>query len=437
MTFQPDDYREFRYDGWQIDGPTGVVTSSFSLVGVDTVSFTEQVTLPAPLPRPKTAEPLAKLLALASGLSYYKAAAPAVVTVPAGLTPAERRFLTELIAGGLGEFAYRNDRPAALTPQIEADPLEPTAHGRLLAPDAPPLVAVGGGKDSVVSIETLKAAGLDPRLFSVNRYAAIDRCVAVADRPYAAAPRQLDPHLFELNRAGAYNGHVPVTAINSLVGLMTALSLGAGPVVLSNEASASYGNLTWAGREINHQWSKSLDFENLLRDTLTASYEPPAPYFSLLRPLTELQIAERFAHLPAYFGAFTSCNRSFALDQARRATHWCCDCPKCFFVYLILAAWLDPADLIGIFGQNILDQPHEAKFAEILGYTGHKPFECVGDYAEARAALRLVAARPAWQAASLVQVLSPRLADFDDQPAPADPGLAANLPASYRAALGA
>lgn len=435
MTFQPGAYHQFRYDGWSIDAPAGVVTATYSLVGADVISFQERIELPGPIADSEAADPLVKLLALAAGLSYYKTAAPDTVAVPVGLTPAEHGFLTHLIGRGLGEFAYRNQLPGALTPRIEADRLEPRPVGRLLDPAAAPLVAVGGGKDSVVTIETLKAAGLNPTLYSVNRYPAIERCVALAGQPYVVAARHLDPRLFELNRAGAYNGHVPVTAVTSLVGLLTGLTLATGPLVMSNEASANAGNLVWDGRDINHQWSKSLEFENLLRQTLAESYDPPAPYFSLLRPLTELEIAHRFTTWPAYFPAFTSCNRTFALDQARRATHWCCDCPKCLFVFLILAAWLDPATMIAIFGQNLLDGPHETALAEILGFSGHKPFDCVGDEAEARTALRLIAARPQWRDAHLVRRLAPGLARYDDRPAPPDDRLTANLPPVYRAAL--
>ncbi len=433
--FQPDSFAEFHYDGVRLDRDGYTVSSSFSLVGPQRLTFTETLALPAPIRDEQLAAPAMKLLMLAQGLSYYKAAASPVVVVDGGLTDAEHAFLAALLRGGLGEFAYRNDLVAALTPRIDAERLAPTPAAPLVDPSAQPLVAVGGGKDSVVSIETLKAAGFAPLLFSVNRFAAIDRCVRTSGCGYVSAARKLDSLLLDINTHGAHNGHVPVTAVNSLAGLLTSHALGAGPVVMSNERSANYGNLTWQGHDINHQWSKTLAFENLLRGTLTDSY-PAAPYFSLLRPLSELQIAGRFARHPQYFDQFTSCNKSFRLDERQRATHWCCDCPKCLFVFLILAPYLPPATLVGIFGENLLDEPRQAdELSRILGYTGYKPFECVGDEVEARQALRSIAADPGWAEATLVRQFAPHLADYpDDEPTP-EPGLSANLPPDYLAAL--
>ncbi|MDR0847843.1 MAG: hypothetical protein LBN10_02165 [Propionibacteriaceae bacterium] len=474
MVFVPADFSEFRYDGYDLDAGSEVVTSHFTLVGRESRSFAEEVRLPSPIRDAADARVPTRLLALAQGLSYYKAAVPPLVSVGFGLTDVEHDFLTHLIRGGLGEFAYRNNLPDSLHPRIEAERLDaealrldqPTAsqpvasqpalaqpmgpqpsnkRGTIAssapsspsAPSAPsqrPLIAVGGGKDSVVSIETCKAAGLDPVLYSVNRYAAIDRCVAVSGCEYVSPTRRIDPLLFDINKEGAHNGHVPVTAINSLIGILTSQALGLGPVIMSNEYSASYGNVFWQGHDINHQWSKSLEFENLLRGAL--GHERP-PYFSLLRPLTELEIAGRFCEYPQYFPAFTSCNRSFALDLEKRATHWCCECPKCLFVYLILAAWLPPSTLVPIFGQDILDQErHLTAYEEILGYCGHKPFECVGDYAEARQGLRMIAARDEWHASLLVNVLSERLGEFRDRDPFRGDDLSANIPAKYRAALG-
>jgi len=436
-SFTPKNYVEFRYEGYEVQTGSEVVTSRFSLVGAhsDPITFSETVVLPAPVRDAEEVRPVVRLLALAMGLSYYKAAAPRRITVSQGMTAMERTFLIELVGNGMGEFAYRNGRPLALTPEIVAEPINPirttgTVRGTR------PLVAVGGGKDSAVTIEVCKHVdGVEPPLlFSVNQYPAVDRCVAVSGCEYVAATRQIDPLLLELNKAGALNGHVPVTAINSLIGLLVSHVMGAGPVVMSNEASANFGNVEWVGREINHQWSKSLDFENLLRRTLAESGFDASAYFSLLRPFDELHIAQRFSRLPQYFLAFTSCNKAFKLDQEVRATHWCCDCPKCLFVFLSLAAWLPPQTVVPIFGQNLLDDPrHLDSLREILGLTGYKPFECVGEESEAREALRLAGARKQWADTACVRQLLPQIADFP--PYVPVQGVWDNIPDPYAAAL--
>lgn len=377
----------------------------------ETLTFTEQVALPGDDVRGTPLPPrVLRLLSLAASLSYYKALVPSTYSVPSGLTPTERHFLTEVLLGGLGEFAYRNDRPAALRPTVEA-PVLPEV------PDAPtgtaagtgrtesgapvrPLVAVGGGKDSIVTIEALRDLDVDgrsvePTLFSVNSYAPITATAEAAELDLLVARRRLDPLLFELNDAGALNGHVPVTAVNSLVGVLTALRTGHDAVVFSNEASSSFGNVRWEGTDVNHQWSKGIGFERLLVDALG---DLGVTYFSFLRPLTELAIMRQFARLVDYHPVFTSCNRAFHLDESKRRL-WCGECPKCHFVFLCLAPFLGRDDLLAIFsGRDLLADPaqHDG-FLDLLNAGGRmKPFECVGEPDECRAALTMLSRHCDW-----------------------------------------
>ncbi|MCL8024890.1 hypothetical protein [Nocardioides bruguierae] len=364
--------------------------------------FTETVELPGSLEHVDDAvvRPVLRLLSLAASLSYFKAFAPGTISVPGGLTTVERTFLREVTRHGLGEFAYVNDLPAVFETPIDAPAAAPVAQPWV--DEATPrkvLVPVGGGKDSVVSIEALREAGYEVGLFSVNSYAPIEATARVAQLPLHTARRRLDPELFRLNAEGAPNGHVPVTAVNSLVGLLTALALGFDTVAFSNEASASFGNIDWHGVEVNHQWSKGLEFERLLRGSLPAG----APrYVSLLRPVTELRIARRFATRTAYHQVFTSCNRAFKLTEADR-TSWCGECPKCRFVFLCLSPFMPRADLEAVFGgrdlfAEALDHADRyAGFLELLGKEGLvKPLECVGEPDECRVALSLVTEKPDW-----------------------------------------
>lgn len=375
------------------------------------VELVETITLPVDLDSTtaRDAEPVLRLLSLAAALSYLKAFIPATIAVPHGLTGRERVFLHELIVNGLGEFAVVNDLPATFSPSIEAPELDADLDAHLdadveptptMTPQAEPasvLVAVGGGKDSIVSIEALRGAGLEAVLFSVNKYAPIERTAKVANLPLVTAGRTLDKQLFALNERGAPNGHVPVTAVNSLVAVLTAMALGLDTVVFSNERSSSYGNVVWHGRTVNHQWSKSIDFERLLRRSLPSA----APsYVSLLRPLSELRIARRFASHSEYHRDFTSCNRAFKLSESER-TSWCGDCPKCRFVFLCLAPFMPRDDLLGIFdGRDLLaDADQWPGFLELLGAEGLvKPFECVGEPDECRVALSLLREHPDWAA---------------------------------------
>ena len=391
----------FVYEEPLIEGDGSRIELRYRIEGPASVAFTEVVTLPevdAPHPVDDRFRSAARLLTLVAGLSYYKTTIPATVSVPGGLTPGERDFLAQVIRNGLGEFAYRNDVVRALTPRIEAPEREPgPAYPERNAAVDPvsALVAVGGGKDSIVTLEALRGTPIDVRLFAVNDYEPIRRTAEVAGLPLLTAGRRIDPVLFALNEAGALNGHVPVTAVNSLVGCLTALRSGIDVVVFSNEASSSYGNLHWGEFDVNHQWSKGLGFEGLLRDRLTGT---GVEYVSFLRPLTELAIMRRFATHTEFHAAFTSCNRAFHLDESRRSS-WCGHCPKCLFVFLLLAPFVSRDHLLAIFGRDVFADPANLPgLLDLLAVgDGHKPFECVGEPDECRAALGLLRSHPDWR----------------------------------------
>lgn len=391
----------FHIDEPRISESGDVVELDYRIAHVSTVGpverFTETVTLPAvdsPTPVGDGFRSLARLLALAAGTSYYKALVPGTISVAGGLTDAERHFLTEVIKGGLAEFAYRNDLPDALFPVITAPSL-PAAGGAPVAPTHHrALVAVGGGKDSIVTLESVRRVA-DATLFSVNSYEPITRTADASGLPLVQARRSLDKRLFALNEAGAHNGHVPVTAVNSIIACLIALRGGFDTVVFANEASSSYGNLQWHGVEVNHQWSKGLGFEGMLRDLVSPW---GVDYVSFLRPLTELAIVRRFASLP-YLDVFTSCNRAFHLDASRRR-NWCGECPKCTFVFLMLSPFVPAAQMASIFGKDLFaDASLRPLFLDLLAIgDGHKPFECVGEPSECRAAYTLLQAHPDWSA---------------------------------------
>lgn len=406
--FRPESFDALVIDGFDVAGDR--LGMQYTLRGPDPVTFTEMIDFAGSLGGAQPDPLLCRLLTLTCALSYFKAAAPARIEIAFATYEYEKQYLHTLIEGGLGEFAYRNQLPGALTPEI----VGPTDTTPVRGPDgwdpaATPLVPVGGGKDSVVSVEAFRRHGVRPILFSVNRYDPIDRCIEVSGLDSVHVRRSIDRRLIEANAAGAHNGHVPVTAINSVIGLIVADANRFGPVVLSNERSSNVGNIEWLGRDINHQWSKSIAYESLLRDTLARYGFNPDRYFSLLRGLSESQIADRFASCTEYFGVFTSCNRLFALDPSRRATSWCGQCPKCQFVFVLLAPRLGRGTLESIFGHNLFeDKASRDDFADILGLGVHKPFECVGEYYEAAEAMLAVLDDPQWQGLALVD-------EFDGQ----------------------
>lgn len=407
----------FAFPSRSFDPATGVASFDYALRGPDgELRLTETVTFPLPAELPDPArmaafERVLELLHLVAGVSYYKVAAPPRVEVPGPLGAAARALVTAVYRKGLGEYAYRNDLPHVLELEPSVPAGEVPKPATVDTARRRPLSPMGGGKDSIVTLEALREAGFEPVPFSVNPNRIITSVIEASGLTPLTARRRIDPALFELNAAGALNGHIPVTAINSLIAVATAVLHGLGPVVMSNERSASDPNLVWHGHEINHQWSKGVEAEGLLREALAEHAGLTESYFSLLRTLSELHIARLFAGITRYDAVVTSCNAAFKLRDA--SARWCANCPKCRFIFLALAPFMPRDRLVRIFDADLLADPAQvAGYRELLGVDGHKPFECVGEVEESVVALGLLAGQEQWRDAPVVRAL---LAEVPEQ----------------------
>ncbi|HWX52600.1 MAG TPA: hypothetical protein VNY34_04865 [Solirubrobacteraceae bacterium] len=407
VLFDPGHFQTFRFLARELDA-RGRVTLRYALD--EEIFFTEEFDLPVEAQlrdaELRAADGLLALLHWVAGVSYFKTAAPPELSCEAGIPwPAAAALLEALYSEGLGEFAYANGLPSLPRPSFPHGAVPETVPPGNEQPLERLLVPVGGGKDSAVAIEIARRTGRELALFSVGNAPPIARTAGVAGLPHLIAERRLDPGLLALNRAGALNGHVPVTAIVSCAAILTAALRGFDAVVMANERSASSGNVVWDGVEINHQFSKGVAVELLLRGAL-AQAAAAVQVFSILRPASELAIARAFARMEPYHQAFTSCNAIFRSDPALRAESWCCDCPKCRFVFLALAPFSDPTHLREIFGRDLLDDERQfAGFALLMASGGHKPFECVGEEEESLAAVRMLASDERWSAHRVVRRL--------------------------------
>ena len=419
--FNRDGVSTFRFMRCALDAATGVATLVYALD--DGAELIETVTIPgAPFVleggRASAVEQALRLLHLVAGVSYYKAAVPGDIRIESyAVDQATATLLESIYLNGLGEFAYRNgldlhDRikfpvghvGGASAPKLGSVGAEapPTSAAKLdLRHHA--LVAIGGGKDSLVSIEALRAVGVGQTVTWIGGSQLIAACAARTGLPTLNVGRAIAPELFDMNRQGAWNGHIPVTAVNSAILVLAALLQGVDQVVFSNERSASYGSIIPGTGEVNHQWSKGWAFEQAFGEYVQTHVAADLHYYSLLRPLSELAVARQFTRTDRYDAHFSSCNRNFHILGERPVNRWCGVCPKCHFVFLALAPFMPKPRLVGIFGRNLLDDVSQAGgFDALLEFQDHKPFECVGEGQESRAAMATLAARPEWQEDALV-----------------------------------
>ena len=420
--FQRDAIRAFRFVRCTFDAATGVAQLVYAFD--EGPELIESITVPgAPFrldgARRAAAESALRLLHLIAGVSYYKAAVPGEIRIEGYSIDADTATLIESIyVNGLGEFAYRNGLNLHERIRFPHDD-DSLPHAPSLQLDHHALVAIGGGKDSLVSIEALRSLGVAQTVTWIGGSQLIAACAARTELPSRNIGRQLAPALFEYNRQGAWNGHIPVTAVNSAILVFAAVLLDADQVVFSNERSASYGSLIRSEdglgtSEVNHQWSKSWAFEEAFAAHVRNHVAADLHYYSLLRPLSELAVARQFSKSDRYDAWFSSCNRNFHLLGERPANRWCGICPKCHFVFLALAPFMPKPRLVGIFGRNLLDDPEQsAGYDALLEFQDHKPFECVGEGRESRAAMNALATRPEWREDALVKrfarVIQPQL----------------------------
>jgi hypothetical protein len=424
--FQRDEITAFRFVRCGLDAESGVAQLVYAFD--DGPELIETVTIPgAPFAlegsRAAAVEQALRLLHLIAGVSYYKAAVPPEIRIEGYSIDAETAALLETVyVNGLGEFAYRNGLnlhgrirfPVAVSAGATAETLGLRHHA---------LVAIGGGKDSLVSIEALRSAGVDQTVTWIGSSQLIAACAARTELPTLNLGRALASGLFDLNRQGAYNGHIPVTAVNSAILVLAAVLQGADQVVFSNERSASYGSIIPGTGEVNHQWSKGWQFEQAFGEYVQRRVAADLHYYSLLRPLSELAVARQFAKTDRYDAHFSSCNRNFHILGERPVNRWCGVCPKCHFVFLALAPFMPKPRLVGIFGRNLLDDASQAGgFDALLEFQDHKPFECVGEGQESRAAMAALASRPEWKEDALVarfiREIQPQLAASELEIAP-------------------
>jgi len=354
-----------------------------------------------------------ELLHLVAGISYYKAGlAVHIDTGESRVDSVMAGFLNELYLNGLAEFAYVNglDLSGLIDFGVNADASGSSGDDSAYPADLPAraLVAMGGGKDSLVCLQMLTDAGIGVQPACVGGSALIGETVKACGLPLIRIRRTLSAELSEMNRAGAWNGHVPVTAINSAILLCAGLLYGYRYIVFANESSASEATLEdGQGREINHQYSKSLAFEKDFAAVVAHHVTPGIEYFSLLRPYSELAIAARFAKMTGLHEVFSSCNRNFHQDGSHISGRWCLDCPKCRFAALALAPFLSPQQLLAIQGADLLDDEGQLDgFKSLCGLDAPKPFECVGSVAESRAAVKFLASEPRWRDRKVVRALA-------------------------------
>jgi hypothetical protein len=324
-------------------------------------------------------------IGLVEMISYWKLACPKNIVIKAGkINNAQIKFLKDLILNGLGEFFYQNKinflAKDFLTIKCDSNQVLEKFNFNLKEET---LIGIGGGKDSIVALELLKET--NPTCFAFGHKSSLD-VIEISGSKGLIIKRKMDPKMGILNKQGYLNGHTPFSALLAFLGIFLGVIWAKKYIIVGNERSANEGNVKYLGKTINHQYSKTIDFENKFRKYYKEFIVGNVEYFSFLRPWHEIQIAKRFAEYKQYFSKFLSCN----VGQANKTYKWCGKCAKCLFVYMMLYPFIDRNELINIFGNDLFADKTLIKiFKQLIGKEKIKPFDCVGTKTEAIASLAL------------------------------------------------
>lgn len=399
-------YPKFIYRSYNYKIAGGNLEISFFFEIPPDVIFRPKLTIKSvPTPDVGILDNLVFHIGLIEMLSYWKATCSPEIIIEAGYLNKEQiSWWKNLIIKGMGQFFYENKIDWRRLNFLKITSKNLTKRNlmrrSLVRFDYKLknryLVPFAGGRDSIVTLEKLKAPAFtkasagkknkEIALFTVNPVPKIQKAAKVSGiKKQIIVERTIDKKLLELNKKGYLNGHTPFTSLLSFISVLCAVLFDYRNIVFSLEKSANEGNVRYLGRIINHQWAKSSEFEKMFKNYCRKYLIKNLNYFSYLRRYGELEISKTLTKYPQYFPVFSSCNAGTKIGK-----RWCGNCPKCLFVYMSLCPYLKEEQLLKIFGKNLLqDKKLLPTLKALMGQGKHKPFECVGTYAEAKKAYNL------------------------------------------------
>lgn len=389
-------YKEFHYNSYSIkeDKKNIYIEYKFEIPGLTTFNpklRIEKKELPFKKLESEYVKNMVFHMGMVELISYWKATCSPKVIIKCGyINEEQKKWWKKSYFNGLGELFYTNniktDKEEFMTIECTHTENENKMEYKKIEEEfSGYIVPIGGGKDSVVTLETINMDKQNDYCLIVNPKPVTLKCAEIAGIKFKniiEVYREIDTNIIELNKKGYINGHTPFSTMLAFLSYFVAYLLSKKYVALSNESSANESNVI--GEKINHQYSKSYEFECDFDEYSKKYLKAPIKYFSFLRPLNELQIAKLFSRKEKYHTTFKSCN----VGSKEKEWKWCCNCAKCLFAYIILSPYLYKKKLINIFGEDMFENEKLlTTFLELTGNGETKPFDCVGTFEEVNFAI--------------------------------------------------
>jgi hypothetical protein len=274
------------------------------------------------------------------------------------------------------------------------------------------LVLQSGGKDSLVTAQLVREKGLEfDSLYVTNKSAGYPEFLNESSKPgkllIGSRTVALSQNELMLENGG-HLGHVPFSAIYAAYSSVVAVMGDYTHILASLESSSKEGNEMIGDLVVNHQWSKSLVHEKMFNELISKMYVRELSYGSIIRPFTELKIAELFVEkcFDQFGYKFSSCNQAnYIQGHDPSSLGWCLNCAKCANAALLFAPFLEREKLEKLFSGNPFKNTNLTQhFIDLLGQGAHKPFECVAEIDELKMAYNMALQR---EPDYLIEGLSP------------------------------
>ena len=374
--------------------------AKFCYEGEDHIKFCETIKF-AKTDFTFTAENLAILnraLTLAHliiGVSYYKARPTNQVSMDCALDAFQASFFDAVYQEGLSQFAYENGLARDNLAYFKSSTSDNIPKNIAAYQGDGILAGQSGGKDSLLVAKLLQKNNLPwTGIFISDSTSYPSVLNETAAKSLQIIVRKID--LENLQKAAGMNGHVPVTYINMAIMLIQAILNNDNIILTSIGHEGSEEHALIGDLPVNHQWSKTWQAEQLFAKYVKNYISKNIKIGSPIRQFSELKIAELFVKncWAEYGHKFSSCNiANYRQGNRAQDLSWCGLCAKCANSYLLFAPFLEPAELNSIFDdhKSLFEKPELFDdFKGLLGIDGiMKPFECIGEVAELRAAYHL------------------------------------------------
>jgi len=327
--------------------------------------------------------------------SYWKVTcSPQIVVSTGSLDSYQIDWWTDLLLKGMGQFFYENKINFKKKNFVRflADNTSKKIKGKAHVQGNGILIPLGGGKDSALTTQLLGRNFPGRGAFilkSIGVRSNIEPSIQMAKKgklkDLVLIERVFDRKLFELNKKGFLNGHTPFSAYLAFLSVLCGYIFKYKNVAFSNEKSSNEENIKYLSKSINHQYTKTFEFEEKFRE-YNREFLSNINYFSFLRPLYEIQIAKIFSHYPKYFNIVRSCN----VGIKQNSWEWCSRCSKCLSTFILLYPFFEPKRILQVFPGNLYkDESLFPLLDSLVSPEKVKPFECVGTREELKIGLYL------------------------------------------------